>query len=153
MILAPIASLLCPRIHSLNDSLKYFEGNFNQWVCSLFSSLVGIFVTGGLIFLCGIIGKIALRKDAMGFGDVKLMGVIGGFIGWKLGVATFFFAPFLGLLFGIPKLILKNVRVIPYGPFLSLAAFICILLKDFFIKIIDSYINSFYYLFSILVSV
>jgi leader peptidase (prepilin peptidase)/N-methyltransferase len=113
---------------------------------------MGIFIAAGLIFLCGVIGKIVFKKDAMGFGDVKLMGVIGGFLGWKLGVATFFLAPFLGLLFGIPKLFLKKEHVIPYGPFLSLAAFICILSKDFFISIIDTYTDTFAYLFSTLVT-
>jgi leader peptidase (prepilin peptidase)/N-methyltransferase len=111
---------------------------------------MGIFIAAGLVFLCGVIGKIVFRKDAMGFGDVKLMGVIGGFLGWILGVATFFLAPFFGLLFGLPRLILKKGNVIPYGPFLSLAAFICILSKDFFISIINSYVNAFAYLLSAL---
>ena len=58
--------------------------------------MIGIFVSGGLIFLCGVFGKLVFRKDAMGFGDVKLMGMIGGFLGWKIAVATFFLALFLG---------------------------------------------------------
>ncbi|HDY68027.1 MAG TPA: prepilin peptidase, partial [Candidatus Scalindua sp.] len=152
LILAPVASLLCLGLHNPNGSLKYFEGSGNQWINSFLASLMGIFIAAGLIFLCGVIGKIVFRKDAMGFGDVKLMGVIGGFLGWKLGVATFFLAPFLGLLFGIPKLLLKKEHVIPYGPFLSLAAFICILSKDFFISIIDTYTDTFAYLFSTLVT-
>ncbi len=152
LILAPVASLLCLGLHNSNGSLKYFEGSGNQWINSFLASLMGIFIAAGLIFLCGVIGKIVFRKDAMGFGDVKLMGVIGGFLGWKLGVATFFLAPFLGLLFGIPKLFLKKEHVIPYGPFLSLAAFICILSKDFFISIIDTYTDTFAYLFSTLVT-
>ena len=152
LILAPVASLLCLGLHNSNGSLKYFEGSGNQWINSFLASLMGIFIAAGLIFLCGVVGKIVFRKDAMGFGDVKLMGVIGGFLGWKLGVATFFLAPFLGLLFGIPKLFLKKEHVIPYGPFLSLAAFICILSKDFFISIIDTYTDTFAYLFSTLVT-
>ncbi len=152
LILAPVASLLCLGLHNPNGSLKYFEGSGNQWINSFLASLMGIFIAAGLIFLCGVIGKIVFKKDAMGFGDVKLMGVIGGFLGWKLGVATFFLAPFLGLLFGIPKLFLKKEHVIPYGPFLSLAAFICILSKDFFISIIDTYTDTFAYLFSTLVT-
>ncbi len=152
LILAPVASLLCLGLHNPNGSLKYFEGSGSQWINSFLASLIGIFVAAGLIFLCGVIGKIIFRKDAMGFGDVKLMGVIGGFLGWKLGVATFFLAPFLGLLFGIPKLFLKKEHVIPYGPFLSLAAFICILSKDFLISIIDTYTDTFAYLFSTLVT-
>lgn len=152
LILAPVASLLCLGLHNPNDSLKYFEGSGNQWINCFLASLMGVFIAAGLVFLCGIIGKMVFKKDAMGFGDVKLMGVIGGFLGWKLGVVTFFLAPFLGLLFGIPKLFLKKEHVIPYGPFLSLAAFICILSKDFFISIIDTYTDTFAYLFSTLVT-
>ena len=105
---------------------------------------------GGLIFLCGVFGKLVFRKDAMGFGDVKLMGVIGGFLGWKLAVATFFLAPFFGLLFGLPRLISKKGNVIPYGPFLSLAAFVCLLFKDFSIKTIDHYLNIYLSIFQLL---
>ena len=66
---------------------------------------------------------------------MKLMGMIGGFLGWMIAVATFFLAPFCGLLFGLPRLILKRGNVIPYGPFLSLAAFVCLLLKIFLLRL------------------
>lgn len=141
LVLAPIASLLCTGFNNLNSALGYFDNSANQWMTSLQASMIGIFVAGGMIFLCGVIGKLVLRKDAMGFGDVKLMGAIGGFIGWKLAVATFFLAPFFGLLFGIPRLISKKGKVIPYGPFLSLAAFICLLFKDISVEIIDNYLD------------
>ncbi|MFV1974758.1 MAG: A24 family peptidase [Candidatus Scalindua sp.] len=151
LILAPIAGLLCTGFHNLNSTLGYFDNSANQLIASLQASMLGIFVSGGMIFLCGVIGKLVLRKDAMGFGDVKLMGVIGGFLGWKLGVATFFLAPFFGLLFAIPRLISKKGKMIPYGPFLSLAAFICLLFKDNSVKIIDNYlavyVNLFLYIF------
>jgi len=151
LILAPIAGLLCTGFHNLNSTLGYFDNSANQLIASLQASMLGIFVSGGMIFLCGVIGKLILRKDAMGFGDVKLMGVIGGFLGWKLGVATFFLAPFFGLLFAIPRLISKKGKMIPYGPFLSLAAFICLLFKDNSVEIIDNYlavyVNLFLYIF------
>ncbi len=150
LVLAPIASLMCPRLHNFNSSIRFFDGSGNQWINSFLASLIGVFVAGGLIYLCAFIGKMVLRKDAMGFGDVKLMGVIGGFLGWKLSVATFFLAPFLGLLFAVPKLIYKKERVIPYGPFLSLSAFICLLYRDIFIRSIDNYISTFTYLFGTL---
>ena len=150
LILAPIASLLCTGFHNLNSSLGYLDNSANQWIDSFLASLIGIFVSGGLIFLCGVFGKLVFRKDAMGFGDVKLMGVIGGFLGWKLAVATFFLAPFFGLLFGLPKLILKRGNVIPYGPFLSLAAFICLLFKDYFVGFIDNYLDIYLSIFQLL---
>jgi leader peptidase (prepilin peptidase)/N-methyltransferase len=147
LILAPIASLLCAGSRNLNSAQGYFDNSANQWMTSLQSSMIGIFVAGGMIFLCGVIGKLVLRKDAMGFGDVKLMGVIGGFIGWKLAVATFFLAPFFGLLFAIPRLISKKGKMIPYGPFLSLAAFICLLFQDATVGIIDNYLDVYLTLF------
>ena len=150
LILAPIASILCVGLHDLSGSLRFFVDSGNQWIASLLASLIGIFVSGGLIFLCGVFGKLVFRKDAMGFGDVKLMGVIGGFLGWKLAVATFFLAPFFGLLFGLPRLISKKGNVIPYGPFLSLAAFVCLLFKDFSIKNIDHYLNIYLSIFQLL---
>jgi leader peptidase (prepilin peptidase)/N-methyltransferase len=147
LILAPIAGLLCVGSRNLNNAQGYFDNSANQWLASLQVSIIGIFVAGGMIFLCGVIGKLVLRKDAMGFGDVKLMGVIGGFIGWKLAVATFFLAPFFGLLFGIPRLISKRGKMIPYGPFLSLAAFICLLFQDVTVGIIDNYLDVYLTLF------
>lgn len=147
LVLAPIASLLCTGSRNLDSALGYFDNSANQWMTSMQSSMIGIFVAGGMIFLCGVIGKLILRKDAMGFGDVKLMGVIGGFIGWKLAVATFFLAPFFGLLFAIPRLISKKGKMIPYGPFLSLAAFICLLFQDATVGIIDNYLDVYITLF------
>jgi len=141
LILAPIAGLLCVGSRNLNSAQGYFDNSVNQWMASLQTTMIGIFVAGGMIYLCGVIGKLVFRKDAMGFGDVKLMGVIGGFIGWKLAVATFFLAPFFGLLFGIPRIILKRGKMIPYGPFLSLAAFVCLLFQDVTVGIIDNYLD------------
>jgi len=147
LILAPIAGLLCVGSRNLNSAQGYFDNSVNQWMASLQTTMIGIFVAGGMIYLCGVIGKLVFRKDAMGFGDVKLMGVIGGFIGWKLAVATFFLAPFFGLLFGIPRLISKRGKMIPYGPFLSLAAFICLLFQDVTVGIIDNYLDVYLTLF------
>ena len=147
LILAPIAGLLCVGSRNLNSAQGYFDNSVNQWMASLQTTMIGVFVAGGMIYLCGVIGKLVFRKDAMGFGDVKLMGVIGGFIGWKLAVATFFLAPFFGLLFGIPRLISKRGKMIPYGPFLSLAAFICLLFQDVTVGIIDNYLDVYLTLF------
>lgn len=77
----------------------------------------------------------------MGFGDVKLMGMVGGIVGWKLAVAIFFVAPFFGLFMGIPVLLFKKTHLIPYGPFLSLATLVCIFFQDYFLGIINVYIQ------------
>ena len=92
----------------------------------LLSSFVGLIAGGGSIFLLGVFGKIAFKKEAMGGGDVKLMAMIGSFIGLKLVILTFFIAPFLGSVPGIILWIRKGSKTIPYGPFLSTAALVSI---------------------------
>ncbi len=141
--LALVFSAICPSLHDADHTLRNFSLSGIYRLDALIASLLGMLVGGGLIFLCGVLGKWVLKKDAMGFGDVKLMGMIGGFVGWKLAVAIFFVAPFFGLLMSIPVLLFKKSRTIPYGPFLSLATLVCILMQDYFIGYINTYIQLF----------
>lgn len=88
----------------------------------LLTSLVGMAVGGGIIWSVRIVGTAVLQREAMGFGDVTLMGMIGAFLGWQPCLVIFFLAPFAGLLIGLFSLILHRQSEIPYGPFLCLAA-------------------------------
>ncbi len=144
--LALIFSVVCPDLHNAHHTLRSFSLLDICRLNSLTASLIGVFIGGGLIFLCGVLGKLLLKRDAMGFGDVKLMGMVGGFVGWKLAVAIFFVAPFFGLFMAVPVLIFKKSHTIPYGPFLSLAALVCILTQDYFLRLINSYIQFFAFL-------
>ena len=60
----------------------------------LLSALVGLAGSGGLIWAVRIIGTAVLKKEAMGFGDVTLMMMIGTFVGWQASLIIFFIAPF-----------------------------------------------------------
>jgi leader peptidase (prepilin peptidase)/N-methyltransferase len=93
---------------------------------ALWSSLIGAFVGAACIYVLGAIGKLAFKKEAMGGGDVKLMAMVGAFIGLKLVMLTFFIAPFLGVVPGIISKIKSGAETIPYGPFLSAAALIAV---------------------------
>lgn len=93
---------------------------------ALLSALVGMAASGGLVWLVRIIGAVTLRREAMGFGDVTLMAMMGAFLGWQPCLTVFFLAPFAGLAVGILRLILFRDREIPYGPFLCLAALVVI---------------------------
>jgi len=66
------------------------------------------------------------ETESMGGGDVKLLAMIGAFLGWKAAVLTFFLAPFFGIVVGMINLLRKKDHTIPYGPFLSLAAVVTI---------------------------
>jgi prepilin signal peptidase PulO-like enzyme (type II secretory pathway) len=88
---------------------------------ALLTSLVGMAVGGGCIWAVRLIGTLVLRKEAMGFGDVTLMAMIGAFLGWQPCLYVFFIAPFAGLVLGVLQLVLRRGGEIPYGPFLCLA--------------------------------
>ncbi len=90
-------------------------------------SFLGMLAGGGSIYITGLIGNAIFKKESMGGGDVKLMAMIGTFIGWQLVLLTFFIAPFFGAIIGIALKIRKGESLIPYGPFLSLAALISVI--------------------------
>ena len=91
-----------------------------RWA-ALTSSLIGMAVGGGTIWVVRLVGYAVLRREAMGFGDVTLMSMIGAFVGWQAATLIFFMAPGVALLFGIINLLLKSDNEIPYGPFLCAA--------------------------------
>lgn len=99
-------------------------------------SFFGLIVGGGTIYLMGILGDVLFRKESMGGGDVKLMALVGAFLGAKLAVLTFFIAPFFGAVYGIIEKIRTKDTAIAYGPFLALAALISLFWGDEIIKFI-----------------
>jgi len=91
------------------------------WI-GLLTSLLGLAVSGGLVWGVRLVGTAALQREAMGFGDVTLMMMVGTFLGWQAGIIIFFIAPFAGLIVGIVQFVSRSDDVIPYGPFLCLGA-------------------------------
>ena len=100
------------------------------WWRSLLQSFIGIVVGGGVIYLTGALGNMIFRKDSMGGGDVKLLAMIGSFLGWQKVMLVFFFAPVLALPFGLFLKFVKKKEIIPFGPFLSLAGWLIFLWGD-----------------------
>lgn len=89
----------------------------------LLSSLVGLVVGGGLIWYIRVIGGMCLKHEAMGFGIVTLMAMLGAFLGWQACVAIYFIAPLLGLPLGICLLAVRGSGEFEYGPCVCVAAF------------------------------
>ncbi len=88
----------------------------------LLTALLGLVGSGGLVWAVRLIGTFSLRREAMGFGDVTLMMMIGTFLGWQACLILFFLSPFAALLVGLVQFIARRDDVIPFGPFLCLAA-------------------------------
>src|SRR4029077_1267881 len=89
-------------------------------VHGLLNSILGLIVGGGTVWLIRIIGHYALGQEAMGFGDVTLMAMVGSFIGWQPSLIVFFMlAPLCALAVTLVTLSLRFNRAIPFGPYLS----------------------------------
>jgi leader peptidase (prepilin peptidase)/N-methyltransferase len=97
------------------------------------ASLVGAFFGSGLILWIGLLGEWVFRKEAMGFGDVKLMGAIGAFCGWEGSLFAIFGGSMLAclvLLFLWPFQRSGRAsfsRQVPFGPALVAGALLYLL--------------------------
>jgi len=92
---------------------------------SFLNSLGGLLLGGGSLFLVGTIYQWLFKREGMGGGDVKLLGMIGAFLGWKAVILTILLSSLIGSLIGILVMVLKGKDfkyAIPFGPFLSLGA-------------------------------
>ncbi len=84
-------------------------------------SLAGAALGFGLLWLVAVLGRLVFRKDAMGGGDVKMMGMVGAFLGPAGVVLTLFLGALVGsVIFG--PISLKTKKLVPFGIFLGLGA-------------------------------
>jgi leader peptidase (prepilin peptidase)/N-methyltransferase len=114
-----IASALVPALHGQTSMLH-----------SLMWSVIGAASGWGLLWGVATLGEFVFKKEAMGFGDVKLMGAIGAFFGWEAVLFTVMVSSLLGSVVGIAFILGKRKEMqsqIPYGPYLSLAALLWML--------------------------
>ncbi len=91
---------------------------------------LGMILGAGIFIILTFLGNIVFKKETMGFGDVKLMGALGLFFGWRNIIAITILSFFIAAIFSL-VLIIKNKmkkqdisEFIPFGPFIVLATFI-----------------------------
>ncbi|MDB5385488.1 MAG: Type leader peptidase family protein, partial [Planctomycetaceae bacterium] len=84
-------------------------------------SLSGLLAGSGLTWLVREISSRILGKEALGFGDVTLMAMIGSFVGWQPILFIFALAPVCGIPIAIAARFLTGKTYVPYGPYLSAA--------------------------------
>ncbi len=97
-----------------------------SWTDSLFGILLG----GGSLFLVAAIYELLTKKEGMGGGDIKLLAMIGAFLGWQGVLPVIFLGSFAGSLVGVPLMLIGKSggkTAIPFGPFLALGALIWLL--------------------------
>jgi len=115
MILFPLLSMIAPELHGATG-----------WFVGFKASLIGLAAGFGIFWTIRELGTAALKKEAMGFGDVKLMGMLGALLGWQAVIYITFFSALAGAVIGTGLIVMKKKELssqIPYGPYIALAAF------------------------------
>jgi leader peptidase (prepilin peptidase)/N-methyltransferase len=91
----------------------------NPHAAALVVSVLGVAVGAGVIWALGFVGTKAFGKEAMGFGDVKFLGMIGGCVGPAGALLSLVAAALVGSIAGGVRLLATRDRYIPFGPFLA----------------------------------
>jgi leader peptidase (prepilin peptidase) / N-methyltransferase len=114
MIVGPILSALVPSLHGQDI-----------WWKGLLTSGLGLSVGFLSLFAISWIGEKIFKKEAMGFGDVKLLGAIGAFLGWPAVLFTIVASSFLGSIVGLTLIAFRSAKLqseIPFGPYIAAGA-------------------------------
>ncbi|WP_309385324.1 prepilin peptidase [Cerasicoccus frondis] len=106
VVLGVVLSALYPDLHHQGGS---GDPVMLERLRSISLSMTGAVVGSGVILWIGMIAGKVLGKDAMGFGDVLLMGCIGAFIGWKGAIFAIFGGSMLGALVVIPLMLFNQI--------------------------------------------
>jgi len=120
--------------HQIIPDVISLPGIVVGFLCSFFipwlpwvDSLLGILLGGGILLAIAWLYEVLAKREGMGGGDIKLLGMIGAFLGWKAIFPVVFFASVAGTLIGVPLMLAKRKDsrfALPFGPFLAGAAVI-----------------------------
>lgn len=86
------------------------------------NAVLGAALGFGLLWLVGYVGTLVLKEDAMGGGDIKMMAMVGAFLGWQGVLLTIFLGALLGTLIFVPLTLLGQKKLVPFGIFLAIGA-------------------------------
>jgi leader peptidase (prepilin peptidase) / N-methyltransferase len=113
-----------------------------RWV-ALQTWAIGTLVGGGILWLVAWGYALATGREGMGGGDIKLLAMIGAFLGWQGVLVTLLLASFIGSIIGVGVMLVRGgdtKLAIPFGPFLALGALVALFWGD---QLITWYLSSF----------
>jgi leader peptidase (prepilin peptidase)/N-methyltransferase len=139
--LALVARVVVPNLYGVAS----FGGEQTPaWLLSLGGAVLGALAGGGFLWLVGWLWERARGVEAMGLGDVKMMFMVGAFLGWPLTLLTIFVGVLTGSFAGVAAMARRGERdmqmLLPFGIFLGLGSLVSLL---FGTRIIDWYVGKF----------
>jgi leader peptidase (prepilin peptidase)/N-methyltransferase len=127
--------------HKIIPNAVTFPGIVLGLVCAttilplgFLNSLLGILIGGGILWFLAWVSPYLFGKVGMGGGDIKLLAMIGAFLGWKPALMTIMVGSFLGSLVGVTLIavqVIKREDYIPFGPFLVCGALVALFFGQF----------------------
>ncbi len=118
---------IIPDVISLPGIVMGVLGSFIIPQITYWNSLIGMLAGGGSLFLVATGYQWLFKREGMGGGDVKLLAMIGAFLGWKAIILTILLSSLIGSVIGIMVMLIKGKDfkyAIPFGPFLAIGAVI-----------------------------
>jgi len=118
---------IIPDVISLPGIIIGFGCSFMLPWLSWQDSLYGVLLGGGSLYAVAAGYELLTKKQGMGGGDIKLLAMLGAFLGWKAVLPIVFLSSLAGTLIGVPLILFKgeNGRLaIPFGPFLAFASIV-----------------------------
>jgi len=133
-VVARIAIPLLTKTPHFDDVPSLMHGTLAGmpiWVVSLVGAVIGALIGGGSLWLMGWTWEKLRGIEAMGLGDVKMMFMVGGYLGWRLTILTIFVGVLSGSLIGIVLMARQRQRdmqmLLPFGVFLGLGSIAALL--------------------------
>ncbi len=124
MWIAPFLATLVPElVLGAEREVPHWLGACPMRLAAAIVSGLGIAVGAGIVWALGAAGSRVFGKEAMGFGDVKYLGMIGGCVGPAGALLSLVVAAFAGSVGGLLRVLLTRDRYIPFGPFLAVGGF------------------------------
>lgn len=133
-----------PYFDDLDMLLNGVLAGMPLWAASLVGAVIGALVGGGSLWLMGWIWEKLRGIEAMGLGDVKMMFMVGAYLGWRLTILNIFLAVFSGSLIGLALMMRQGKRnmqmLLPFGVFLGIGAIAALLVGS---RIVEWYAGQF----------
>jgi leader peptidase (prepilin peptidase)/N-methyltransferase len=114
------------------------------WAASLVGAIIGALIGGGSLWLMGWTWEKLRGVEAMGLGDVKMMFMVGAYLGWRLTILTIFMGVLSGSVIGIVLMMRQRRRdmqmMLPFGIFLGIGSIVALLVGS---NIVEWYAQQF----------